>query len=288
MIHLVSLATANPILPTYLPEITIKSDGSINPETSYINRKGNIYTLTTNLTDEYSIEILCDNIVFDGADHCINITTADNIGLHLTGVSNVTIKNIDVFTLRGGISLSSCSDCLITSIRTGDRCIHLEYCDSNTLTKSVVKISLLYSQNNLVFRNNVTDLSVILSFKNRFYQNNILCNYFPSSYNNSTDQWDDGSIGNYWVEYQTKYPNASEIGDTGVGNVSYLIDANNIDRYPLMYPFDVETGTIVFPTQEIQPEPFPVVPVAAAFVVVAIVAVAGLLLYSRKCRKEAR
>ena len=284
----VRLGKANPVLPTYIPKITIKSDGSVNPETNYINRTGNTYTLTANLIDEYPIEILCSNIVFDGAGHCINITKADNLGLFLLGVSNVTVKNVQVFTSHGGIDLSSCSNCLITNIRNGDRYIHLGHSTFNTITQSVTKISLLYSENNLIFRNNITELSVILCFKNVFSQNNILCNYIPHSYNNSTDQWDNGSIGNYWINYKTKYP-ASEIGNTGIGNVSYLIDANNIDHHPLMYPFDIETGTIAYPTREIQPEPFPVAPVAAGVAVVAVVIVAaGLLLYNRKRRKEAQ
>lgn len=278
----VRLGKANPTLPIYLPRITIKSDGSITPETSYISREGNTYALTANLIDEYSIDILCSNVVFDGAGHCINITTADNLGLFLRGVSNVTIKNVEVFTSHGGIDLSSCSNCLITNIRNGDRYVHLGHSNSNTITQSVTKISLLYSQNNLIFRNNITELSVILCFKNVFSQNNILCNYIPNAYNNSTDQWDNRSIGNYWIDYETKYPNASEIGNTGIGNVTYLIDANNIDHHPLMYPFDIETGKIVFPTQETQPEPFPVVPVAAVSVAAVALVVAGLLVYFKK------
>ncbi len=276
----IRLGKANPVLPTYIPTITIKSDGTVTPETNYINRTGNIYTLTDNLIEQYSIKILCNNIVFDGAGHCINFTTADNLGLFLLGVSNVTVKNVNVFTSHGGIDLSSCSNCLIANIRSGDRYIHLGHSTFNTITQSVTKISLLYSENNLILRNNITELSVILCFKNVFSQNNILCNYVPHSYNNSTDQWDNGSIGNYWIDYETKHPNASEIGNTGIGNISYLMDSNNVDHHPLMYPFDIETGTIAFPTQEPKPEAFPVVSVGAAVVLISM----GILILSWKTK----
>jgi len=48
--------------------------------------------------------------------------------------------------------------------------------------------------------------------------------------------WDNGTSGNYWSDYLTRYPNASEIGNTGVGNTPFYINENNIDHYPLMEP----------------------------------------------------
>jgi len=48
--------------------------------------------------------------------------------------------------------------------------------------------------------------------------------------------WDNGTSGNYWSDYLTRYPNASEIGNTGVGDTPVYINENNIDRYPLMEP----------------------------------------------------
>jgi hypothetical protein len=57
----------------------------------------------------------------------------------------------------------------------------------------------------------------------------------------SNNTWDDGypSGGNYWSDYLTQYANATEIDHTGIGNTSYVIDANNIDRYPLMQQYAI-------------------------------------------------
>jgi parallel beta-helix repeat protein len=48
--------------------------------------------------------------------------------------------------------------------------------------------------------------------------------------------WDNGREGNYWGDYSIKYPNATEVDSSGIGNTPYVIDANNIDHYPLIRP----------------------------------------------------
>lgn len=48
--------------------------------------------------------------------------------------------------------------------------------------------------------------------------------------------WDNGHEGNYWSDYLTRYPNASEIPATGTGNTPFRINENNVDNHPLMEP----------------------------------------------------
>ncbi len=48
--------------------------------------------------------------------------------------------------------------------------------------------------------------------------------------------WDNGTAGNYWSDYLTRYPNASEVGSSGIGDTRFYINPNNYDRYPLMEP----------------------------------------------------
>jgi hypothetical protein len=61
--------------------------------------------------------------------------------------------------------------------------------------------------------------------------------------------WDNGTVGNYWSDYLTRYPNASEIDGTGVGDTPFYINPNNIDNYPLMEPATIPE----FPTWIILP-----------------------------------
>jgi hypothetical protein len=63
----------------------------------------------------------------------------------------------------------------------------------------------------------------------------------------STSMWSQNSLGNYWGDYQTKYPNATEVDSTGVGSIPYVINGNNADSYPLMSRYDIATASIQLP-----------------------------------------
>jgi len=41
--------------------------------------------------------------------------------------------------------------------------------------------------------------------------------------------WDFEGEGNYWGDYEERYPNATEIDGTGIWDTPYEIDADNID-----------------------------------------------------------
>jgi hypothetical protein len=71
---------------------------------------------------------------------------------------------------------------------------------------------------------------------NKIYYNNIVDNTQNALVQqNVTDVvlWDNGYVGNYWSDYQSKYPNATGVGALGIGDTPYVIDDNNKDRYPL-------------------------------------------------------
>jgi hypothetical protein len=281
---LVNLATANPFwgIPTYLPYATIQSDGSITPETQYIKRDGSVYTLTADV-EEYPINIECSDIVFDGSGHTITITEGNNSGVLLSGVSNVTVKNLKVqSSSSSAVYLKSCFDCLVTGIKTSNS-ITLEKSKFNTVMECVSGIALMSeTESNKIVRNNITDIFAGASFFNYIYQNNILCKYVPAKYFSTSNYWDNSSMGNFWSDYFIKYPNASEIDNTGIGDTPYLIDAENVDNYPFMYTFDTENGSIAFPESET--ELFPVaLAVGASGASIAIVAI--WMRYYQKKRK---
>jgi hypothetical protein len=64
--------------------------------------------------------------------------------------------------------------------------------------------------------------------------------------------WDNGyrSGGNYWSDYngtdsyKGQYQN--ETGSDGIGDTPYVIDANNTDNYPLMFPWPPLVGDLNF------------------------------------------
>ncbi len=51
---------------------------------------------------------------------------------------------------------------------------------------------------------------------------------------NGVNFFDNGIEGNYWDDYLTKYPNATEVDQSGIGDTPYRVYDNFSDNYPLM------------------------------------------------------
>jgi parallel beta-helix repeat protein len=83
--------------------------------------------------------------------------------------------------------------------------------------------------------NNGYGIYLYYSSDNIILHNNFLNNTQQTGVSNSANTWDDGypSGGNYWSDYLTKYPNATEVGSSGIWNTPYVTDADNTDHYPL-------------------------------------------------------
>ena len=125
-----------------------------------------------------------------------------------------------------------------------------------------------------------------------------------SGSNHTVNHFDNGVKGNYYDDYQ-----GNDANWDGVGDSPYTIQEtrweeelkNDVtivffqDNYPLMAPFDIDgfsvelpewaSSSSIFPEPE-KSDPFPLVPVAAAFGIVALVGV-GLLVYFKKRKHNA-
>jgi parallel beta-helix repeat protein len=56
--------------------------------------------------------------------------------------------------------------------------------------------------------------------------------------------WDNGYEGNYWSDYISRYPTATEVNGSGIWNTPFFINEVNIDRFPIKKPVDIELVTI--------------------------------------------
>jgi hypothetical protein len=58
------------------------------------------------------------------------------------------------------------------------------------------------------------------------------------------------SGGNYYSDYRVRYPNATEIISSGIGNIPYLINAQPkvVDRYPILNPFNISQVIMELPS----------------------------------------
>jgi parallel beta-helix repeat protein len=112
----------------------------------------------------------------------------------------------------------------------------------NKITGNGRGIELEASKNNGISRNQIVENEYGIfkfgSLNNTIYFNDLINNkrqvFIPTSV--CACFWDNGSHGNYWSDYQTKNPDATEINGLGIWNTPYVIDENNQDNYPLTSP----------------------------------------------------
>jgi parallel beta-helix repeat protein len=81
-------------------------------------------------------------------------------------------------------------------------------------------------------------------FANVFFHNNFINNKNPFIYKVTGNIWDDAypSGGNYWSRYnETDFfrgSNQNETGSDGIGDTPYYVNRFDVDRYPLMNPWN--------------------------------------------------
>jgi parallel beta-helix repeat protein len=205
--------------------IYIQADGSIDPPTAPIATVDNVtYVLTHDISDPIVVEK--NNIVVDGAGHTVaGSGSAPANGTMLTDRSNVTVRNMTIRNFNYGIWLGSSSNNTLSG---------------NNVTANKIGIWLDYSSNNTLSGNSVTankGVGIVLdsSSNNSVFHNCFVNNTGHVSTAGWNNTWDDGfaSGGNYWSNYKGTDSNSDGIGDT-----PYVIDANNVDHYPLMGHFE--------------------------------------------------
>jgi hypothetical protein len=234
-----------------LPLITINKDGTITPETANITHNGDTYYLMSDLIRQYNIVIERDNVIFDGGGHLIDVWIDkfygdyyNDSGIALDGVNNVTVRNVRVNAWSYQAPYIKSNNCTFEKVNVTGGKLAIEG-NFNVITDCNTDITLWGGSNNSITRNTLNDVYIYVYDKsNKIFANNIypkadFDSFYHNKYHgNSSASWDNGSIGNYWVDYLTKYPNSSEIGSTGIGNSRYVITKANIDFYPLMYPIN--------------------------------------------------
>jgi len=162
-------------------------------------------------------------------------------GLLLAFTNHSTVRKTNTSLNSFGIQLRSCYNCTISGNNVSNNDydgIGLEnshYCtiDRNNVNENhQFGIHMWNSTNNIVFHNN---------FVNNTWQALVTWS-FENAWDNSYP-----SGGNYWSDYNgTDFysgPYRDETGSDGIGDITYVIDENNQDRYPLMGSFNAfDTG----------------------------------------------
>jgi parallel beta-helix repeat protein len=190
-----------------------------------------------------------------------NIANNNDCGILLDSSSDGNIIGGNNLTQDGaGIMILSSSDSNLVSgniVSDNGMGIMVMYsCGSNSVTGNEITNNIYglwlfdlytYNSNNSFSANNVTNnnvgINLIDASGNSIYHNNFINNTSQVGSSQSTNAWDDGypSGGNYWSDYEGmdcySGPNQNVVGSDGIGDTPYVIDANNMDHYPLMGPF---------------------------------------------------
>jgi parallel beta-helix repeat protein len=191
-------------------------------------------------------------------------STAD-VGIYLYGCSlNSFFGNNITSNADSGIRIDSSSDSTVSENNISENLngIYLFYSSNITISKNditannVTGIVIDLSDNNTVNGNNImTNKEYGVDFNsasNKFFHNNFINNTVQVRVPNYNNTWDNGypSGGNFWSDYLTRYPDATEIDHTGIGDTAYEINANNIDHYPFMIPYETTPPTMTILSPE--------------------------------------
>ncbi len=121
---------------------------------------------------------------------------------------------------------------------------------NSVLNNGQIGLSLQNTNDNMIYGNNFTGNAIGIGIKNAasnlFYYNNFINNSNQTSmpsYNNrsytydSINDWDNGSVGNFWTNY-----NGVDVNGDGIGDTPYVFDQNNVDYYPLMQEIGIQVN----------------------------------------------
>jgi parallel beta-helix repeat protein len=211
------------------------------------------------------IDIRSDNNLFKN----INFTQNDNNGIYLYEAHNNKIENctfrsnikFGIYNVNGnenyiannifnnnneGISLNNVYNNTISSntlTSNKEKGIYLFDSDynmiiNNVLTKNNYGIHVKGAVNNTIkenlFISNGRGVYLCCGGQNNILYLNVFIKNSEHAYGYPINQFDNGSIGNYWDDY-----NGTDYDDDGIGDIPYnattgSYGVRNVDRYPLM------------------------------------------------------
>ena len=271
------IIATSPAKAQFLGSVYINPDGSV-AGTDSIQRDGDVYTLTGNISG--GIQIQKSHIVLDGAGYAVE-GNGDGRGIDLSNgrgqdpsrpeVGNVTVKNLKIVNFYYGVDNANTNNNTFMG---------------NYIANCVNSYWIIGSSNNIIKYNTLMNATIAINYagSNHVAKNNFINCWLTVWL--STQPFVDG---NYWSAYSTRYPDAKEIGDTGVWDTPYEYWESVADNHPQTKPIDISLynnpeGEESDPATSTG-EPFlTLIVVAVSVAVIALVAI-GILAYFKKRKR---
>jgi len=180
-----------------------------------------------------------------------NLLTDNTWSILITGSSGNLITNNTILSGTTGVYLGSgANTCSRNTITVTDYGVWVSsgtcYIDYNTVSSCNVGLYATSSVASYVRGNTVTGCAVgfyAYEIGQMVYWNNFVGNTVQAQINEYRNGWilwynEQENTGNYWSDYLTRYPDAEEVGETGVYNTPYVIREDsttlNKDFFPLV------------------------------------------------------
>ncbi len=287
------------VLPVKAQEplnLTIKPDGSIEPDTDFtwLQRNGTTYTFVVDIFGTITVQRA--GIIINGAGHTLEGNQAVNVrAINLVGhdetfnaYGNVLVKNLRIYNFLEGIYTPSNNNSLI----------------GNRFESTGIHIVGGSGEGNLLKHNTFVNARVFVDYNHGGLDVITENNFFDSG--TLVDLADAPFVDrNYWSNYTSAYPNATEVDSLGIWNTAYVDEVSwatnrSIDYHPLVNPvtdFEFPNFGILsmptltpYPTINTGPEPPQtesfLTTVVIALIVSAVVLGISLVVYRNK-RKRA-
>lgn len=178
-----------------------------------------------------------------------NLTIPDDAGyVALINCTCITVQNLNLTKNGQGLLLARTTETTATKNNVANNYNGVWFLQNslnnriigNNLTNNNDGVLFWQSSGNSIVGNNITHNICGIRFywspNNFVYHNSFIDNKDQVFIENSINIWDNGypDGGNYWSDYKERYPNATELDDSGLWEVPYVIDAKNQDNYPII------------------------------------------------------
>ncbi len=246
---------------TYLHVTIYGADHYVfEPSNAPIQQDGNVFTLTGKVD---SLTFIGDNSILDGNGYTVTGDNCSTIAVAIAA-SHIIVKNLvvsngaDVGISVGGVNCTV-TNCSIMGISvreprtTQTAAVFIWGGENHTITDNQIKYNSIgvtaysSSENNVIANNNITGNVYGITLQD-CYNNTLYNNIFNNTqnwYSISADLvnfWDNGTIGNYWSNY-----NGTDNDEDGIGDTPYIINDENQDNYPLIDPETIpEFSSMIF------------------------------------------